>query len=552
MGNNTNKITRTIKIASVLSKYGFEDIISHSSIDKIIPKKFIHANEKIDRIKSLSVYARIRMAISDLGPTYIKLGQLFSDRDDLLPLELTAELKKLQNNAGEDFINVREKIGKELKINPDDFFESIDEKPFATASISQVFKAQLKTGEKVVLKIKREKIQEIIEADLLIMKDLAKILENYNAESKKINLYKIVHTFEKSIHTELSFLQEFDNIERFRKDFQEDENLYVHKTFKHLSNNNILCLEFIEGIKITDISSLENQGFDTNQVAMVGFDMYMQQVLKNGYFHADPHPGNIFVTYKGEISFIDFGIMGRLMPSDIEHIEDFLQYLINKDAKKLISTLKKIAVSYSVKNQKQLERDVYQIFEIVDESSLNNIDLTLIIKKLKEIFKQNEVEFPDYVYLLMKGIALIEGIGRKLNPNINVYQIIEPYAIEIIQKKLSPKYNFVKGIKRLQNISELLGDLPNEIQSLVHKIKENDIEVSHKIKGVKLVANTVDRLVIAIILAALSIGSAILVLADMPPKIYNIPVLGFLGFTISLFLGIYIVVSMLKKDKSSV
>ena len=128
------------------------------------------------------------MAISDLGPTYIKLGQLFSDRDDLLPSELTAELKKLQNNAGEDFINVREKIGKELQINPDDFFESIDEKPFATASISQVFKAQLKTGEKVVLKIKREKIQEIIEADLLIMKDLAKILENYNAESKKINL----------------------------------------------------------------------------------------------------------------------------------------------------------------------------------------------------------------------------------------------------------------------------------------------------------------------------------------------------------------------------
>lgn len=552
MGNNTNKITRTIKIASVLSKYGFEDIISRSSIEKIIPKKFIHANEKIDRIKSLSVYERIRMVISDLGPTYIKLGQLFSDRDDLLPSELTAELKKLQNNAGEDFINVREKIGKELQINPDDFFEFIDEKPFATASISQVFKAQLKTGEKVVLKIKREKIQEIIEADLLIMKDLAKILENYNAESKKINLYKIVHTFEKSIHTELSFLQEFDNIERFRKDFQEDENLYVHKTFKHLSNNNILCLEFIEGIKITDISSLENQGFDTNQVAMVGFDMYMQQVLKNGYFHADPHPGNIFVTYKGEISFIDFGIMGRLMPSDIEHIEDFLQYLINKDAKKLISTLKKIAVSYSVKNQKQLERDVYQIFEIVDESSLNNIDLTVIIKKLKEIFKQNEVEFPDYVYLLMKGIALIEGIGRKLNPNINVYQIIEPYAIEVIQKKLSPKYNFFKGIKRLQNVSELLGDLPNEIQSLVHKIKENDIEVSHKIKGIELVASTVDRLVIAIILAALSIGSAILVLADMPPKIYNIPVLGFLGFTISLFLGIYIVISMLKKGKSSV
>mgnify|MGYP003667793759 CR=1 FL=1 len=218
MGNNTNKINRTIKMFSVLSKYGFEDIIARSHIEKIIPKKFINVNEKVDKI--------------------------------------------LQNDAGADNLNVKEKLTQEFNINPDDYFEFIDEKPFATASISQVFKAQLKTGEKVVLKIKRENIKEIIEADLLIMKDLSKIIENYNEESKKINLLKIVETFEKSIHNELSFLQELENIERFQRQFKEDDSISVHKTFRQLSNNNILCLEFIDGIKITDTNTLEKEGFN--------------------------------------------------------------------------------------------------------------------------------------------------------------------------------------------------------------------------------------------------------------------------------------------------
>ncbi|MEQ3665422.1 AarF/UbiB family protein [Olleya sp.] len=549
MGNNTNKLNRTIKMFSVLSKYGFEDIIARSHIEKIIPKKFINVNEKVDKIKSLSVYERIRMVLADLGPTYIKFGQLFSDRDDVLPQELTLELKKLQNDAGADNLNVKEKLTQEFNINPDDYFEFIDEKPFATASISQVFKAQLKTGEKVVLKIKRENIKEIIEADLLIMKDLSKIIENYNEESKKINLLKIVETFEKSIHNELSFLQELENIERFQRQFKEDDSISVHKAFRQLSNNNILCLEFIEGIKITDTNTLEKEGFNPKEVAIVGYNLYMQQVLDNGYFHADPHPGNIFVTNNGQISFIDFGLMGHLMPSDKECIEDFMQYLIQKDAKKIIATIKKMAITYSIKNEKQLERDIYGIFEIIDTSSLQSLDLGLITKKLKNIFKDNEVEFPDYIYLLMKGIVLIEGIGRKLDPEINVYQIMEPYAIEIVQKKMSLKYNITKGINTFKNVSESFASLPEEVQSLIQKIKNNDLAITHNVTGVFEVKNAIDRLVFAIIISALSVGSSILVMADMPPKIYGTPVLGFVGFLISAVLGLSIAISILKKNR---
>ncbi|MCB0459843.1 MAG: AarF/ABC1/UbiB kinase family protein [Flavobacteriaceae bacterium] len=530
----------------MLTRYGFENIIDRSNFKKWKLRHKTPVNKPKD-IEAVSVYQRIRLALEELGPTYIKLGQLFSDRDDLLPIELVQELKKLQDNTTEEKINVVERVSKELGINPNDYFEFIDEKPLATASISQVYKAQLKNGETVVLKIKKENIQEIIEADLLIMKDLVEFLEKYNEKIKKINFSKILETFEISIHNELSFNNEYNNIERFRRNFSESEVNYVHKTYKEFSNNNMLCLEYIDGIKVTDIPRLKAEGFNTKSVALTGFDLYMQQVLEHGFFHADPHPGNIFVTLDGKISFIDFGTMGILTPFDKELLEDFVQYLIQKDAEKLINTLQKIAINYSINNEKKLQRDIYDIFELVDMSSLQSIDIKLIIKKLKLIFQENEVELPDYMYLLMKGIVLIEGIGRQLDPDINIYQIMKPYAVEIIEKKASFRYNILKRLSTVKEATEVLSSLPNDLKSLINKVKNNELTIVHEVKGITLIKNAIDRLVLAIIISALSIGSAILVMANMPPKVYGVPVLGFMGFAISGFLGVKIIVAMLKK-----
>jgi ubiquinone biosynthesis protein len=546
MGNSTKKLNRTTKMLSVLTRFGFEDVVARSNFEKW---KLPHKNpvNKPKDLETVSVYQRIRMALEELGPTYIKLGQLFSDREDLLPTELVQELKKLQDSATEEKINVVERVSKELGIDPNDYFEFINDKPLATASISQVYKAQLKNGETVVFKIKKENIQEIIEADLLIMKDLVGFLEKYNEKIKKINFSKILETFEISIHNELSFNNEYNNIERFKRYFSESEINYVHRTYKEFSNNNMLCLEYIDGIKVTDIPRLEAEGFDTKSVALIGFDLYMQQVLKHGFFHADPHPGNIFVTFDGKISFIDFGTMGVLTPLDKELLEDFVQYLIQKDAEKLINTLKKIAIDYSINNEKKLQQDVYGIFELIDMSSLQSMNIELIIKKLKLIFQENEVELPDYIYLLMKGIVLIEGIGRQLDPDINVFHIMEPYAIEVVRKKASFRYNIFKHLSTVKEVTEVLSSLPNDLKSLINKVKNDELTIVHEVKEITLIKNAIDRLVLAIIISALSIGSAILVMANMPPKVYGIPVLGFFGFIISAFLGIRIVITMLKK-----
>ena len=533
-------------MVNILAKYGFEDIMARYNIGKWVPLKSTEKNKTSDKILSCSVYERIRMAVEELGPAYVKLGQLFSDRDDVLPIAMTDELKKLQSDVAQEPLDVHEKITNELGIDPDDYFHIIENVPFASASISQVFKAQLLNGEWVILKIKRNGIEEIIAADLLIMKDLARMLGSHNDEIKKIGLLNMVETFEQSINRELSFLQEIDNVERFTRNFRGNEDIYVHKTYRVLSNNNILCLEYIEGIKVTDVGHLLQAGFDPKMVARVGYDLYMQQVLEHGYFHADPHPGNILVTYSGQISFIDFGIMGTMSPPDKELIEDFTQYLVQKNASALITTIKKMALEHSIENDRQLERDIHDMFGLIDQSSLKSLDIASITKKLKVIFRKNGMEFPQHVYLLIKGIVLIEGIGRKLDPDLNILELMRPYASQIVQKRISPKYRILKGLKNFRNITETWTEMPGEIMDLIQKIKKNALIINHQVDGLLEIKTSLDRLVLALIISALSIGSSILVLADMPPKVYGVPLLGFVGFLISFVLGVGIVISMIR------
>jgi ubiquinone biosynthesis protein len=551
LDKNIRKLTRTTKVLSVLTKYGFDEIFSRSYIRKIIPETILEKNKKTKEALSLTVYQRIRMALEELGPSYIKFGQMFSSRDDMLPAELITELQKLQDEVPAEVINVREKIANELNIEPEEYFIEIEEKPLAAGSLSQVFKAILKTGEKVILKIKRDNIREIIESDLLMMKYLVKQLENYNAEVRKLNLIEVLKTFEKSIHSELSLLNESGNIERFGKNFANAGNICVPKIYRELSNNNMLCMDFMDGIKVTDIEKLKQNGIELKTVARQVMDLYLTQVLDHGFFHADPHAGNIVVLHDGRLAFIDFGTMVSLMPSDKENLEDLILFLIRKKPEKFVSTIKKIAVDYSVQNEDKLKRGVYELIEMISSSSLKNINVGTAINQLKALLQENDVTLPEYLYLLMKGILLLECIVRKLDPEINLTEILKPYTEEIIKNRLSLTNLAAKGFENVKSLAESINAFPEETLELIRKINHNELKITHEISGMQemkaAIMTTSDRLVVAVIIAALSIGSAILVMADIAPRIYGIPVLGFLGFLVSAILGISITISMLRR-----
>ena len=543
------KIKRIKKLSDVLMKYGFEEILSRSELEKRLPKRIAGRNrEKIKDIKSRTIYERVRMALEEMGPAYVKFGQMLSNRNDILPEEMISELQKLQDEVEIQEVDIRKKLAGELNIVPEEYFQSIDEEPMASASIGQVFRAVLKNGKKVVLKVRRDNIDTVVETDLVIMKDMAKFLEKYDVNAKNINLLYIVETFENMLKKELSLTNERKNMEHFENNFKGNEHLHVPVVYKELSNNRILCMEFIEGIKITDKEKIEKAGFNPKEIASLGLELYMKQVMKYGFFHADPHPGNIFLGKDGKVIFIDFGAMGTLYPYEIDLLEELTLNFLQKDVKKMIATIKELALDYNISDERKLERGFYDILSMVDGNSLEEINLVEIMERVKKLLNENQVLLSEDVYLLVKGIGQIEGIGRHLNPQLNIMKEIGKNAQEIISKRMSPKYIFEKGMGKVGEFSENWLTLPNDLKKLLEKIQNNELKHRHELVGFENFQKIAERLVMGLVLSSLIIGSSILVLANTPPYINEISALGVLGFVISGILGINMIMSK-KKDK---
>ncbi|TWP24400.1 AarF/ABC1/UbiB kinase family protein [Apibacter muscae] len=548
MQDNRKKIQRSARLIYILTKYGFDELVIKSGISKLIPESWQSKEEGMNKVaKGKTIYERIRMAMEELGPTYVKLGQVLSTID-LFPEELIQEFRKLQDRVEAENINIISKLEEELGEDPKEFFEVINPNPIAAASISQVYFAILKNGEKVVLKVKRSNIHKVIESDLLLMKDLSVILENNYDWAKRINLVYIIDTYEKSILQELSFLKELENIEKFSKNFE--NNLYIHvpRTYKEYSNNNILCMEYIEGIKISDKEELIKQGFDLKELAIRGIDLYLKQIIEYGFFHADPHSGNIFVLQNRKIVYIDFGTMGMLMPSDQEQIENMLIHVIKKDVPKIITSIKSIAIKYSIPDEKQLERDIYELLNFIDQNSLKDIDLKALIEKLLNILNKNEILMPSHIYLLGKGVLLMEGIGRNLSLDFNIIESIEPYVLKIIRKRLNPNYLLSKGIHSLQEISSDILSIPNELKIFIKNANEGKFKILYDFENNNSFIKTIHCLTLSLIVLSLLVSSAILSLSPLPPFLLGIPALSFFLMSFGLIILLYLLYTI-KKGK---
>lgn len=541
MVNQKKKLKRTVSLVKILAKYGFGELLNYTN------------NDSRNEFASLTVYERIRMTLEELGPTYVKFGQAFSIREDLLPKEMIVELQKLQDNVEAKPIAVRELLAEDLNIDPELYFSHIDELPFASASISQVYKATLVTGEDVILKIKRPGIREIVTSDMLIMKDIAKVLISYSEVFRRINLVEVLEAFEKSIFHELSFVNELDNIERFSRNFKGHRSIYLAKVFPELSNDNILCMEFIQGAKITDKQALIEMGLKPAQIAENGLDLYLIQVLEHGFFHADPHPGNLIVLQSGQIAFIDFGSMGSMMPIEKEMLEDFISHFMAQDARRLIMTLKRMALRFNVSDEHQLERDIHGFFTLLEGASLQEMDIKEVLTKFSAILNQNEILMPDHLYLLVRGIVLIEGIGRALVPDLNIVESLRPYILKIALRKLSPDEMKKNALNLLRTLTEAMKTMPEEFQSVLSKLNNGELKVIQEVPQLeptrKMIGSLMNRLVMALLMAALVVGSAILIAADRPPKFHDIPVLAVFGLILSFALSLCIFVPMIFRKK---
>ncbi|WP_312075922.1 AarF/UbiB family protein [Chryseobacterium sp.] len=542
------KLKRSAKMFSVLSKYGFKDVLARMNGGKKSESTDFQTDEVVSKG---TVYERIRLVLEELGPTFVKLGQTFSNREDLLPPELIQELQKLQDRVEVVEINVKEILENELGISTEEHFSFINSKPLATASIAQVYQAELLNGEKVILKIKKPNVQTFIEDDLLLLKDIIKLIYSYSDLGEKLNLKQAISTFERSLLEEVSLVNEKENILQFARNFKNNKETYVPKVYEEFSNNTVLCMEFVDGIKVTDKNVLLENNIDPVTVSEVGLRLFVSQILDYGFFHADPHAGNILVKKDGKVVFIDFGAVGKIQPNDKEVLENLIIAFVAKNSYKIVRYLKKMSVSYSIPDERRFENDVQEILDFVHSSSLKEIDANVVMNKMKDVLKDNRLYMPDYFYLLFKGIGLIEGVGRTINPDLDVVKSLKPYSKKIFARKLSPENLLKTGMDKMMNFTDNVDEIPKELRSVLQKLDENKFTVTSEIKNIErtnqLIKSSISNLILAMILGANIIATAIVFVSESGPRLGEMSLVAVLGFCFSVVLMIVLLLRILRK-----
>ncbi len=552
---STRYFGRYREILVVLMKYGFEDIVAHSPFRNLIPKwKRVVPKRQGRSVFQHTRYERMRCVCEELGPTFIKFGQLLSNRPDLIPEDLARELEKLQDHVPpfpQD--QVEPLLEAELGKPPSELFHNLHLQPIASASIAQVHEAQLATGEHAVLKIQRPNIRAKIESDLNIMKDLAGIMERNFQEVTVMQPMELIQTFEKTIKKEMDFKTEASNIQKFKDDFKNEKELYVPVVYKDYSTRRILCMEYIDGIKVTDKEELTKRGFNLKEIADKGVDLYFKQIFDHGFFHADPHPANFFIMPDKRVCMLDFGMMGHVMPADQDILGDLLYYTTRQDIKKIAYTVQRLARSSEIDESNEFE---YEIKEFLDEFmhvSIEEIEISEVIRKLRRLLYQYKIIIPRNYHLLLRALGIVEGVGLHLNPQFNIVENLRPYAKQIISRKYHPYRMALNMYNALQDFTLLGSDLPSDLRVIIDKLKKGTLHIEFEHRGLERLYNSLDivsnRIAFSIVVAALIIGSSLIVLSGIPPIVYNIPLIGLIGFAVSGLLALWLLIAILRRGR---
>jgi ubiquinone biosynthesis protein len=542
------------KVIGVLIKYGFEDVVSHPPFNrfKSVTTKLAPTRDG-KSVLQYSRYERIRMVCEELGTTYIKFAQIASNRPDILPEELIHELTKFQDQVlPVPKIKIYRILTKEFDGPLNNYFEHIDYNPIASASIAQVHRARIIGGKEVVLKVQRPDISANIESDIAILKSLANVINQYFPQYEAFQPQELVRMFEISILKELKFTAEATNIVRFQKQFAKHPDVYVPAVYPEYTTNKVLCMEYIDGFKITDLKAIEeNTGLTGPDLAKKGIDLYFEQIFRYGYFHADPHPGNIFVMKNtGQICFIDFGMMGFVLPKDQERIADLLLSISRRDVQGLKRSFIQFTEGNQLVRENELEQDIVEFFANYETVSIDILDANEVMKGLNSLFFDYKIKIPSNLLLLIKAMLIIEGVGLELDPKYNIVRNIDPYARKLLMRKFIPEKFKEDFIKSFFDLSKLLTELPEDLTAIFKKIKKGKLHVQFEHKGLQPFLHKMEivsnRISFTLLLSALIMGSSWIITAKIPPYVYNVSLIGFIGFVVSGLLAFRLVYSIIK------
>lgn len=524
------------QIVTTLAKYGLAPWLKKVPADWL-QKNFRSADGQ--QICDLTPGAQLRLALTDLGTTFVKLGQILSTRPDLVGPEITTELAKLQSSAPADPPEVvRQTIENELGAAPEELFLEFDDRAAASASIGQVHFAKLKDGTDVVVKVQHPGIESKIRSDLEIMKGLAELAERYSDEAKQYRPVDTMAEFSRTLIAELDFSREQRNLERFNKNFEQQPDVHIPKPFSQLSTSRVLTMERLVGVSLANNDQLLEKGYDLNDLARRGADVFLEMIFRDGFYHADPHPGNIFALENAAIGLLDCGMVGRIDDKLREQFEDLLMAAADQDAAALTDAIRELGAVPKELDFNLLRSEIDEFLAEYASQNLNDFDLGGALNRMMEIIRRYKIILPARISLLIKVLVMLEGTARELSPKFNLAEIIQPYQAKIVRRRLSPGRLFKKAQRNIMDWNRLIEMAPREFAEILTQVKSGrfDVHLEHR----KLDAVT-NRLVLGILSAALFIGSSQMLSSGVPPLIRGVSVVGALGCVAAVYLGFRLV-----------
>jgi ubiquinone biosynthesis protein len=556
VNRNIRTIRRYRTILGVLIKYGFGHFVEQLNIDYYLElgKRIVTLDKIPKDLERLSQAQRLRLAMEELGPTFIKLGQLLSTRPDVLGSAYIHEFSKLQDKVpGFSFEEVNAQIQRELGYPAEELFAEFSTTPLAAASIAQVHRGKLRSGEEVVFKVRRPGIVKIVETDIDVLMGLAYLIEQHIPTVALYDPVGLVKEFRRSIMRELNFTREGRTVDRFAVNFAESETVYTPKIFWDYTGDIVLTMEYVDGIKISALEELTAQGYDLKVVASRGADAFLKQVLDFGLFHADPHPGNVFILPDQVICMLDYGMVGRLGQDLKDQLIDLLQALLNRDVDKIISQLLYSGELTDDSDIKNLRRDLHDFIEDYYDIVLQDIKVGKLLSEFIEILTHHRIHFPADFMILAKALVIMEGVGRQLDPEFNMINHMRPYVNKLVFERFSPKNISEQAVRIVQAYSSLAKNLPQDIKEFVNRLNRNQFKIDLEHRGLEKLVTDLDRssnrVSFAVVIGSLIVGSSLVMQIDKGPMILGFPLLGLLGYSIAGFLGLWLAIGILRSGR---
>jgi ubiquinone biosynthesis protein len=544
-----SKLARFRDIVTVLFKYGFDDVAERLQL----PGMALIRKTRVSH-PEMSTWERVRRGMEELGPTFVKFGQILSLRGDLLPADFITELEKLQDSvAPVSFEEIMGELKKALDKPLEEIFSVIEEEPLAAGSLAQVHRAVLKEENlPVAVKIRRPDIVRTVEIDLQILEGAAPYLSEHLDFVRTYDFVNLVKELKRALLRELNFTLEARNMQIVSQNMAGEKGVIIPEVYESWTRSSVLTMDLIEGVKLKDLNPEKIE--EREQLAQTGLRLIVKQVLENGFFHADPHPGNFLVVEDKELCLIDWGVVG-ILPSETRYeLVELISAIGDMEAEKVFDILVSLtAANVAQINERLLLRDILEILHLYHSVPVGKLDLGQLLMDLNNMLRTHHIKLPSDLALMFKTMVTAEGTARKFYPELDVIAEIEPFVRRLATERWKPSQVWRRFSRQLRFYFKLQSNLPGSIQRILQKIEQGDLNIKFRHENLgglqKSMDNVSNRLSFSIILGSVIIGSSMIITTGVEPLIFGYPAIGLVGYLISAILGLVVVINIFRGSK---